>query len=134
VLHVAANATPSTLPNVKVLGQQPRAKMADLIGNAACVIVPSVWKENCPMIIIEALRAGVPIVASRIGGIPELIEEGVTGMLVTPGDAEELAMTIRLCCEDEQLRASARQAGPATVRDRFSREVMVTTLERLYAA
>lgn len=133
-LLVAADAIPSGLPNVQVLGAQSRDRVAELIAASACVIVPSVWKENCPMIIIEALRAGVPIIASRVGGIPELIEDGVTGLLTSPGNAQELASKIRSCFENPQLRASARVHGPAAVLARFSRDVMMDNLEVLYAA
>jgi glycosyltransferase involved in cell wall biosynthesis len=135
-LLVAANAalaSPSSIgPNIKVLGQQPPVRMPALIAGAACVVVPSIWPENCPMIILEALRAGVPVVASRSGGIPELVEDGVSGILVPPGDVEALSSAISRCFSDAQLLASARSRGPAVVRERFSREAMVSQMEKLY--
>lgn len=133
-LYVAGNTAPAGAQNVRVLGQQPSSRMPELIAGARCVIVPSLWPENCPMIILEALRAGVPVVASRIGGIPELIEDGVTGLLVPPGDGDALAAAIRRCADDQQLRAAARQAGPMAVHNRFSRDVMIAQFEELYAA
>jgi glycosyltransferase involved in cell wall biosynthesis len=133
-LRIAGAAAAVHAPNVKVLGQQPPSQMHALIAQASCVIVPSIWPENCPMIILEALRAGVPVVASDIGGIPELIEDGLTGMLVVPGDSSALAAAVRRSCEDQCLRQYARERGPAAVCDRFSRENMLSQLEVLYAA
>lgn len=133
-LCVAAAAPSSGLPNVSVLGQQPRNCMPDLIAAASCVIVPSVWPENCPMIILEALSAGVPIVGSRIGGIPELVDNERTGILVEPGNPEDLASAVRRCLDDDGLRQRAKQEGPATVRERFSRGGMLDRFEALYAA
>jgi len=133
-LYTAGDAPASRAANVRVLGQQGAAAMPALIAGAQCVIVPSLWPENCPMIILEALRAGVPVVASRIGGIPEILEEGVTGLLVPPGDAAALAQAIGRCCTDTALRAGARRHGPAAVRGRFSRAAMIAEFERMYAA
>ena len=133
-LYAAGDAPASAAANVRVLGQQTPAAMPALIAAAQCVVVPSLWPENCPMIILEALRAGVPVVASRIGGIPEIIEDGVTGLLVTPGDATALATAIRRACTDPILRTRAQQQGPQLVQDRFSLAIMLGHLERLYAA
>jgi glycosyltransferase involved in cell wall biosynthesis len=133
-LRIAGAAAAVQAPNVSVLGHQPPSRMYALIAQASCVIVPSIWPENCPMIILEALRAGVPVVASDIGGIPELIEDGFTGVLVSPGDPAALAAAVRRSCEDQRLRQSARERGPAAVRARFSREIMLSQLEALYAA
>jgi glycosyltransferase involved in cell wall biosynthesis len=132
-LRVAADAPATPLPNVTVLGWQRSETLGSLIAGASCIVVPSVWPENCPMIVLEALRAGVPVVASRIGGIPELVEDGMTGILVPPGDAEALARAIRRCLNNEELRRHARERGPAVVSERFSLDAMVARLENLYA-
>ncbi|HAU66383.1 MAG: Glycosyltransferase [Candidatus Uhrbacteria bacterium GW2011_GWF2_39_13] len=62
-----------------------------LLQAADAVVIPSICYENSPTVIYESFLVGVPVIASRIGGIPELIEEGVTGLLVKPGDTRELA-------------------------------------------
>lgn len=133
-LRIAAAVAAPRSRNVVVMGRQPPERMSQLIAGASCVIVPSIWPENCPMIVLEALRAGVPVVGSRIGGIPELVEDGVTGILVEPGNEHELADAIRYCYNDDRLRRSAMQHGPATIRERFSRERMLAAFEALYAS
>lgn len=133
-LQVAASAPHAGSPNVSIMGQQSHDCMPRLIANATCVIVPSIWPENCPMIVLEALRAGVPVVGSRIGGIPELIADGITGILVEPGNADQLAAAIRRCFQDGQLRRMAQHHGPAAVQERFSSDQMITRLEAMYVA
>lgn len=66
-----------------------------LLDRTDAVIVPSVCYENSPTVIYEAYLVGVPVIASRIGGIPELVKEGETGLLVTPGDEQDLARAMR---------------------------------------
>ncbi len=120
--------------NVRIIGKQSPSQMLPLVAGASCVIVPSSWPENCPMIILEALRAGVPVVATRIGGIPELVEDGVTGILIKPSDPAGLANAIVKACTDASLRESARRKGPLAVRELFSLDIMAASLEELYAA
>lgn len=133
-LLVAGEAAESRLPNVRVLGKRPVEEVRRLMLGARAVVVPSVWPENCPMVVLEALSVGTPIVGSSIGGIPELLERGVTGLLVTAGDEVALAMALRGAWHDHALRASAAQHGPQVARNRFSQAVMVDAFERLYYA
>ncbi|MEK7620682.1 MAG: glycosyltransferase family 4 protein [Patescibacteria group bacterium] len=66
-----------------------------LLRRTDAVVVPSICYENSPTVIYEAYLVGVPVIASRIGGIPELVEEGETGLLVVPGDEDDLARAMR---------------------------------------
>ena len=63
--------------------------------NAYFIIVPSEWYENNPMTIIEGYAAGVPVIGTNIGGIPEIIEEGVTGYLFTPSNSVDLTRVVK---------------------------------------
>ena len=76
------------------------------------LVVPSIWAENSPLVIREAFLAGVPVVASRIGGIPEVIEDGVNGILFRPGDAEDLRHVLTRLLEEPGLLASLRKGIP----------------------
>ncbi|HKX73566.1 MAG TPA: glycosyltransferase family 4 protein [Candidatus Saccharimonadales bacterium] len=93
-------------------------------------IIPSVWPENLPTVAIEALAVGRPIVGSRVGGIPELIEDGVTGEIVTPGDHQELATAITGLLTDKQLAAKATAARVSA--DRFALSTFITNIEKIY--
>lgn len=76
--------------NVEFLGYQSGKSLQELVSNAYFIMVPSEWYENNPMTIIEGYAAGVPVIGARIGGIPEIIENGKTGYLFESGNKEEL--------------------------------------------
>lgn len=76
---------------VTFVGVQPYEYVQECMRTARAIVVPSVWFENAPMVIYEALSLGTPVVGSNSGGIPELISEGVTGELALPKDPESLA-------------------------------------------
>lgn len=84
-----------------------------MIDRASVVVVPSEWYENCPMSVLEAMAYGKPVVGSRMGGIPELVEDGKTGLLYEAGNVSELASTLdRLMASPDlrrQMGAAARQ-------------------------
>ena len=84
------------------------------------------------MALIEAMAAGRPVVATRVGDIPALVEDGVTGFLVPPGDDDTLAGVIALLLRDDALRRRLGDAGRATVAARWSVERMVEALQRIY--
>jgi glycosyltransferase involved in cell wall biosynthesis len=97
---------------VRFLGRRTQAELHDELYPAATVIVvPSVFADNFPTVCLEGLAAGRPIVGTRVGGIPEIIQPGTTGALVPPGEAKALAVAISnlLSMDKTQLRAmSAR--------------------------
>lgn len=114
------------------LGRLDTDAVADLVRGARAVVVPSVWYENAPMAVLEAMAAGVPVVASHIGGIPEQIEDGVTGILVRPGDSGDLAAAMRRLEDDPVLAARLGEAARASVRERFAPPAHLVALLRCY--
>lgn len=86
------------------LGFKSGQELVELKRNAYFVIVPSEWYENNPMAIIESYAEGVPAIGARIGGIPEIIEEGKTGYIFSPKNEIELAELIKQAANltDEQ--------------------------------
>jgi glycosyltransferase involved in cell wall biosynthesis len=79
---------------VRFVGFKQGDELEKLVSGATLVCCPSVWRENMPYSIVEALAEGTPVVGSRIGGIPEAVIEDETGWLAEPGDVESLAMAI----------------------------------------
>jgi glycosyltransferase involved in cell wall biosynthesis len=77
------------------LGFQPLNEVVGWMRKSAFLVVPSIWYENFPRTIVEAYSVGLPVIASRIGALPELIEDGRTGLLAAPGDAQDLAEKLR---------------------------------------
>ena len=83
------------LTNIEMLGYKPRADLLEIVKDAAFVIVPSQWPEAFGLAVIEAFACGVPVIATRIGAFPELIEEGRTGLMFGPGSSTELANKVK---------------------------------------
>lgn len=97
-------------PNVKYVGFQQGDALKKLIAEARFTVYPSVWYENCPLSVMESIASGTPVIGARIGGIPELIEDGKTGLLFESGNVQELTKQIRRLWDDAALRASCEAA------------------------
>jgi len=98
--------------------------------NARVQAVPSIWPENLPTVVIEALAVGRPVVGSRVGGIPELIRDGVTGKIVEPGNSDDLAKALISLLKDPNLANKADAAH--TDAERFALPQFITHIEKLY--
>ena len=83
--------------HIEFLGQMKPEELYPIVQKAKFLTIPSVWYENNPFSVIEALCMGTPVLGARIGGIPELIEEGKNGFLFTPGNIKELQNKISDC-------------------------------------
>jgi len=105
---------------VVFLGRVP--SVPPVLAAADVVVLPS-FSEGMPLVVLEALALGRPVVASRVGGIPEVIE-GVTGLLVEPGDPAALAASLKRVTTDPQLASSLAKAGAAVARARYDVGVM----------
>jgi glycosyltransferase involved in cell wall biosynthesis len=88
---------------VRFAGAFDDAQRPDVMSGIDVLVVPSLWLENSPLVIHEAFMAGIPVVASRIGGIVDLITDGLNGLLTQPGSATELAAALRRCATDGDL-------------------------------
>jgi glycosyltransferase involved in cell wall biosynthesis len=108
-----------------------RTDVPDLLACAAVSVMPSL-DEALPNVLLESMAAGTPVVATRVGGTPEAIEDGVTGMLVPPGDSVALARAIHQVLADRELAARLGENGRQLVRRRFSLDAMVRATDRLY--
>ncbi len=106
-----------------------RDDIAALLGSATMALVPSHWGEAFGLTVVEAMAAGVPVVASAVGGIPELITSGETGLLVPPRDPEALAAAMRRLLDDPRLRSAMGSSGRAFASARFDVPRVVRELE-----
>jgi glycosyltransferase involved in cell wall biosynthesis len=88
------------LHHVELTGTLDKAALRETVGKARCVVVPSEWHDNSPLVIYEAFSMGKPVIASNLGGMPELIDQGSTGLLFDAGQAESLRNAIRELMED----------------------------------
>ena len=84
-------ALASTSENIEFMGYCSGEKLKTLLREARAIVLPSQWYENAPMSILEAYASGKPVIGAKIGGIPEMLEDGKTGSLFESGNVEELA-------------------------------------------
>ena len=110
-----------------------RAEMAWAWSKATVAVVPSLWPEPYGMVAMEALAAGTPVVASRIGALPELVRDGVDGVLVPPGDPAALAAAVGGVLADAAGRRSMATAARAGA-TRFEPSTVIARLDAAYDA
>lgn len=94
-------ARDNDLAQVEFLGYRSGDELKSLFAGAAFVVFPSEWYENAPMTILEAFASGKPVVGSRIGGTPEMVRQGESGLLFEPGDVEGLRRTLDRLYNDQ---------------------------------
>jgi glycosyltransferase involved in cell wall biosynthesis len=117
---------------VRFLGSQPRERVVELFRAADAAILSSSW-ENFPHTIVEALAVGTPVLATRVGGVAEVVHDGVNGLLVPAGDPAALASSIRRFFDDEALRVRLSAAAAESVRG-YDRETIFGRLEHILVA
>jgi glycosyltransferase involved in cell wall biosynthesis len=127
-----AAATVSREPTVRLLGEQPYEQMPELYGNVDVFCLPS-WWEAMPLSLLEAMAAGLPVVASQVGDVARVVTHGVTGLLVPPHDQAELAAALEALLVDADLRRRLGAAGRERVRAEFSAATTVDRLDALYS-
>jgi len=91
------------LNNVEFIGLKRGGELKSLVSNAKFVVVPSEWYENSPLVIYESFALGKPVIGSNIGGIPELIDDNVNGLIFEPGNSDELADKINFLLDRPKL-------------------------------
>ncbi len=131
-LEREVSAWASTRPSVNWVGMLSRSDCASLMAHARLAVVPSLWEETFGLVVVEAMAAGVPSVASAHGSFPELITEGVDGVLVEPADPSALARVFR----DVELRperyVALGKAARRTYERRFAPEPNLRQLLEIY--
>ncbi len=118
-------------PNVIVLQDWPHAAVMQAWSRCMLGLVPSIWSEPFGIVAIEAMAAGRPVIASRIGGLTEIVLDGATGLLVPAGEHEALRDAMQRLIGDPDLRLRMGQAGRQRVSD-FQASAVVPRIEQIY--
>lgn len=105
---------------VVFMGKCSQGELLQSFRKYDALLLPSIWEEPSGGIIVEAMAHGLPVIASRIGGIPEFIKDGVTGILVSPGNAGEMAQAIARLVEDPSSYEQMSIRGMREVQQQYS--------------
>ena len=108
-----------------------RRDLGDLLASIDLFVMPSLW-EGLPLSMVLAMGAGLPVVATRVAGIPEVVQDGATGMLVPPADVPALGSALARLVADPALRQTMGAAAAAFVRPRFGVDGYVAAVTGLY--
>jgi glycosyltransferase involved in cell wall biosynthesis len=117
-----------------VLGSIPQPDLFALYRAAEVVVVPSSWPEPLSRVLLEAMQLGRPVVATAVGGTPEAVEDGVTGLLVPREDPRALGEAISALLRDPARRARMGEAARQRAALVFSEERIIASLLDAYAA
>ena len=114
------------------VGSVSPVEVAGVLATARAAVVPSTWFENAPMSVLEPMAAGIPVVASAIGGIPEVVRDRMEGLLVQPESVAELSTAMSLLDSKPSLAAELGAAARDRIGTRFSRESHLSSLLECY--
>ena len=121
------------LKGVIFLGFVESIKLKKLLYEASlAVVLPSSAYETSPMVVLEAMSFGKPVIATNVGGTPYIVKHGENGFLSTPRDSESLANSISLLCESEELRKMMGIRGRKLVEKEFTSDLMINRTLNIY--
>lgn len=118
-------------PNVRVLKNWPHRAVMEAWRRSTIALAPSIWPEPCPTVVMEAMSIGRPVIATDIGGLPDIIGDGETGLLVPPGDVAALRGAMERLLADPELRMRMGEAGKRKVTE-FYASTVVQRIEHVY--
>jgi glycosyltransferase involved in cell wall biosynthesis len=114
--------------HLEFVGYKSQAEVRDYLQKSDVFVLPS-FAEGVPVSLMESMAAGVPVVSTQVGGVSELVENGVSGYLVPPGDAISLAEKIEILLTNVELRNKFGQAGRIKIEQEFN---LIKETEKLY--
>lgn len=117
---------------VQFVGELDVNELSSLLSRALLSVVPSLWYENLPNAILESYACGTPVLASGLGSLTECVQDGETGYLFRPGDAESLAERLEYCLDHPQQVARMAQQARQVSEEVYSPQRHVTLLEGLF--
>ncbi len=129
---IAAFIEENGLNRVKCLGYKSGKELQELIRNSMFTVIPSEVYENSPLSVLEAMACGKPVIGSDIGGIPELVQNGTTGLVFPSGNAEELADRIRKLADHPEWRREMGENARAQVETKYGKETYYLKISEVY--
>jgi glycosyltransferase involved in cell wall biosynthesis len=118
--------------NAEFLGFLSGAKLEDFFKRIKIFVFPSVWFEGFPNVVARAMAYGKPVIASRIGALPEIVDDGVTGLLFEAGKTGDLVEKIQYLCNRPKLCREMGRAGLEKARREYSKEKYYERLMKIY--
>jgi glycosyltransferase involved in cell wall biosynthesis len=120
------------IEGMSLLGRQSPSDTLDLMGQSTVVIVPSEWHEPFGRVIVEAFSRGTPVIAARVGGIAELVEDGKNGFLFTPSDSSDLAEKVRQFVKIPLRHSAMRMAARQSYLQSYTAQANIAALRSAY--
>ena len=119
-------------PGVEFTGYQSGSALKQFISEASFSVVPSECYENCPMAVLESMAYGKPVIGTNIGGIPEQIEDGKSGLLFEQGNPHNLRRKMALLIHDEAIRQKMGETARKIIEEKYSLDVHGNKLVSIY--
>ncbi|MBC7979054.1 MAG: glycosyltransferase family 4 protein [Armatimonadetes bacterium] len=118
-------------PWIELVGWRSRDELFGEMERASLLVLPTL-EDNCPMVVLEAMAVGLPVIASRVGGVPDLIEHGRTGMMFDPLDSESMRQVTAQMIANPEQRTSLATAAREEARKRFHPKVVAQAHLEIY--
>lgn len=126
VMNLAKN-----LPGIEFLGFMDRDSLAKEFSRSSLLVLPT-FEDNCPMVILEAMAAGLPVAASNVGGVPDLVQNGSTGLMFDPNSEEEIRSVIESLIRDPYKSSTFGLAGRSYALEHFHPKVIAEEHIKIY--
>jgi len=126
------DASLDSLAGFELVGNRPPDQVLAEMASAVALVLPSICYENFPRTLVEAFGAGLPVIASRIGSLAELVDHGLTGLLFNAGDATDLARTMRWAHEHPDEMAAMGRNARARYESHYTPDINYRQLRAIY--
>jgi glycosyltransferase involved in cell wall biosynthesis len=121
--------------SIEFLGFKSGDDLWNLVRQSRAVVLPSEWYENCPMSVLESYALGKPVIGANIGGIPEIIQSGVTGWIFESGNEAELSELLHVVTEEsDSILEEMGRAARNYVAKEFAPEKYMSSTKNLYSS
>lgn len=121
----------AAIPGVELTGFIGRDELGAQFGRSTLLVLPT-FEDNCPMVVLEAMAAGLPVAASRVGGVPDLITHELDGLMFDPNNPADVKACIERLVKEPETRARLGAAGRFTAQERFHPKVIAAAHLEIY--